>query len=438
VRPAIQYVASADGTTLAYRVEGEGPPLLHVRPGATHLELDREVTSYRTQVDVLRRHFRVVMADTRGMGLSQRGPVEHSLARWVDDIEAVTSRLGDEPIAIVALGWGAATAVAYAHRWPARVSRLVLWNPLLCARDGSSELRSLGNLIATNWNMYTEMIADLLYGWADSAAARGRAAAMRAASTPEETLAVQAVQATIDVNGLLPDLVMPALVLLPRDAVLAMGEGACRVAATMPNAELVTIPGKYIATDFRKPELLEPVARFLGIPVERVLDVATPGHEAVVILFADVVDSTALTERVGDAAYRTRAADLDLRLRATLRTHGGTPIDGRLLGDGVLATFRSGRDAIDAARACHGDAAAVDLALHVGLHAGDVIRDQDDVHGGAVNLAARVAALAGAGETLVTETLRGVARTSAGVPFDERGVHALKGIEEPQRLFAVR
>jgi class 3 adenylate cyclase len=231
---------------------------------------------------------------------------------------------------------------------------------------------------------------------------------------------------------------MPTLVLLSHEAVLAMGDGARRAAATLPNVELAAIPGKYIATDFRKPEVQEPIARFLGIPLERAADAPEAGHELVAILFADIVDSTALTERVGDAAFRIRAADLDLRLRASVRAHGGMPIDGRLLGDGVLAVFRSGRDAIDAARACHTDAGAIDLALHVGVHAGDVIRAGDDVHGGAVNLAARVAALAAAGETLVTDTLRGLARTSAGVVFAERGVHQLKGIDEPQRLFAVR
>jgi class 3 adenylate cyclase len=438
VRPAIQYVTSADGTTLAYRVEGEGPTLLHLRPGGTHLELDREVLSYRSQIEVLRRHFRVVMYDVRGNGLSQRGPVEHSLVSWVQDAEAVVQRLGDEPIAIMAMGGSAVTAVAYAHRRPERVSRLILWNPLLSPRDASPELQSLSGLIRTNWDMYTEMLADALYGWADPGTARIRAAAIRASSTPEEALAIQAAQATIDVNGLLPDLRMPTLVLLSHEAVLAMGDGARRAAATLPNVELAAIPGKYIATDFRKPEVQEPIARFLGIPLERAADAPEAGHELVAILFADIVDSTALTERVGDAAFRIRAADLDLRLRASVRAHGGMPIDGRLLGDGVLAVFRSGRDAIDAARACHTDAGAIDLALHVGVHAGDVIRAGDDVHGGAVNLAARVAALAAAGETLVTDTLRGLARTSAGVVFAERGVHQLKGIDEPQRLFAVR
>ena len=79
----------------------------------------------------------------------------------------------------------------------------------------------------------------------------------------------------------------------------------------------------------------------------------------------------------------------------------------------------------------------VGLGLHVGLHAGDVIREGGDIFGGAVNLAARVAAEAPAGQVLASETVRGLARTSAPVAFAEAGARRLKGIAEPVRLFSV-
>jgi len=67
-----------------------------------------------------------------------------------------------------------------------------------------------------------------------------------------------------------------------------------------------------------------------------------------------------------------------------------------------------------------------------------VIREGNNVYGGAVNIAARISALSAPGEVLVSDTVRGLARTSAGVSFDDRGEHTLKGIADPQRLFAVR
>lgn len=163
---------------------------------------------------------------------------------------------------------------------------------------------------------------------------------------------------------------------------------------------------------------------------------APPG--TAIILFADIADSTALTERLGDAAFRSRARALDDALRAAVRANGGDVIDAKTLGDGILATFPAASQAIAAALACGAAGEAQGLPLHLGLHAGDVIREQNNVFGGAVNIAARMSALSAPGEVLVSRTVADLARTSAGVTFDDRGEHALKGIAEPQQVFVVR
>jgi class 3 adenylate cyclase len=157
-----------------------------------------------------------------------------------------------------------------------------------------------------------------------------------------------------------------------------------------------------------------------------------------VILFTDIAGSTALTERLGDAAFREKARALDDALRIAVRDNGGAVVDAKTLGDGILATFPAASQAIAAALACGtaGDTHA--LPLHLGLHAGDVIRESDNVFGGAVNIAARISALSAPGQVLVSATVRDLGRTSAGVVFEDRGEHALKGIAEPQQVFAVR
>jgi class 3 adenylate cyclase len=156
-----------------------------------------------------------------------------------------------------------------------------------------------------------------------------------------------------------------------------------------------------------------------------------------IILFADIADSTALTERLGDTAFRAKARALDDALRIIIREAGGTTIDAKTLGDGVLATFASASQAIAAALACGAAGDAQVLPLHLGLHAGDVIREADNVFGGAVNIASRISALSAPGELLVSDTVRSLARTSAGVTFEDRGEHALKGVADPQRVYAV-
>ncbi len=103
----------------------------------------------------------------------------------------------------------------------------------------------------------------------------------------------------------------------------------------------------------------------------------------------------------------------------------------------MLATFGSAREAIACAAACHAAGSHAGPPLHVGIHAGDVIREANNVYGGAVNIAARVAGEAAEGETLVSGTVRDLARTSAGVSFEDRGERELKGIGEPVRVWAV-
>ena len=160
------------------------------------------------------------------------------------------------------------------------------------------------------------------------------------------------------------------------------------------------------------------------------------------ILFIDVVDSTPLTERLGDAVFRAKARELNASLRKVIAESGGSPVEGPTLGDGVLAVFTSAHQAIEAALACGRSGDDAGLPLHLGLHAGDVTREKDpdgrdNVYGGAVNIASRISGLSAPGEVLVSETVRSLARTSAGVRFEDRGEQALKGVGERVRVWAV-
>jgi adenylate cyclase len=139
---------------------------------------------------------------------------------------------------------------------------------------------------------------------------------------------------------------------------------------------------------------------------------------------------------LGDTAFRAASRNFEDGVRAAVREHGGTPVDGKVLGDGVMGVFTSAANAITAARRCV--ELSADLPLHIGLHAGDVIGEGTNVYGGAVNIASRVCDLSEPGEIIVSQTVRDLARTSAGVTFEDRGERALKGIADPVRVFSVR
>jgi adenylate cyclase len=125
-------------------------------------------------------------------------------------------------------------------------------------------------------------------------------------------------------------------------------------------------------------------------------------------------------------------------VRSAVREAGGAPVEGKVMGDGVMAVFASAVQAIAGAEACRKLSAVSELRLHIGLHAGDVIREADNVYGGAVNIASRICDASSPGEILVSATVRDLARTSAGVSFEDRGERTLKGIEDPVRVFAVK
>ena len=162
-----------------------------------------------------------------------------------------------------------------------------------------------------------------------------------------------------------------------------------------------------------------------------------PVTETSNVLFLDVVDSTRLTEELGNVEYRDRARRLERRLRLLIAEHGGAAMPGINLGDGLVALFASPGDALRAAfgavRAAQGDV----LRLHIGLHHGTVLREGDATYGAAVNVAARICALSSADEVLVTEELRRLVSGSDGdgVAFVDRGIYVLKGVATPRRVF---
>ncbi len=173
----------------------------------------------------------------------------------------------------------------------------------------------------------------------------------------------------------------------------------------------------------------------LGVATE---DESKLPEGTVTILFADIADSTLLTEQLGDANFRAYARQLDGTLRTIINETGGKLIEGKLLGDGVMAIFTSARQAIECAIRRNAAAEGTELGLHVGLHAGDVILEGKNVFGGAVNIAARITAFSEPGEILVSDTVRSLARTSTNVLFEDRGKHTLKGVTDPQHLFVIR
>ncbi len=447
MEPKIRYARSADGVNIAYWAIGEGRPLVYMPPMPwCHIEREWAIPEWRRRYERLAAGRRLVRYDARGFGLSDPSPTGVTPAAHAGDLEAVLDALAIDECDLFAPADAGFAAIEFCARAAERVGRLVFWGSY-ANRDrllSDPKVTSLHALWDEDWFQYTELAIRTILGWKHGDRAEQLAEFYRAAATRESVPNVIGALYGIDLTSLLPRVDVPTLVVALEDCWVDVQEEARSLAAGLPNAELRTVHGETIYFDFFDDEdaVVTVVNEFLGGPAlqqARADDDRSPAPTGMTaILFLDIVDSTALTSKLGDAAYRERERSLDASLRAAITEAGGTPVEGKVLGDGVMAVFTSARQAIDAAQRCRDLGNDAGLPLRLGIHAGDVVREGNNVHGGAVQLASRVQSVAAPGEILVSATVRDLARTSAGVAFEDRGEHELKGIAEPQRLFAVR
>jgi class 3 adenylate cyclase/pimeloyl-ACP methyl ester carboxylesterase/DNA-binding CsgD family transcriptional regulator len=438
MEPRIQYAKTGDGVGIAFWALGDGPPVIQMSsPPFSHIQMEWQWPPARLLYERLARTRNFIRFDWRGSGLSDRKVGDFSLDALVLDLEAVVDRMGLEHVALMAATDAGPVAITYAVRHPDRVSDLILWGTY--AQGGfneSSEVQALFGLMENDWRLAVEALAHTLIGWSGGEQSDQFVDMWVKGTTAEAVKAVWSESFTFDVTAVLPRVRARTLVLHPRRVRWTNADEAKSLALGIPDARMVVLDdvsnvlwweesGKVISAceDFLNEGQIPPLAQPSGTAI---------------ILLADIADSTALTERLGDAAFRAKARDLDAGLRTVIRDHTGTPIEGKLLGDGVLAVFTSARQAIEAALACARAGDAAGLPLHFGLHAGDVIREENNVYGGSVNIASRVAGLSSPGEVLVSDTVRSLARTSAGVTFDDRGDQRLKGISDVVRVWAIR
>jgi class 3 adenylate cyclase len=435
----IQYCTSADGTRIAYSIVGGGPgvPLMfYAAPPFFNLtEPWRMFIRKEDQpsLSVLWQRRPVCLLNPRGCGLSDRNAADYDIDRLTEDLEAVAERTGWARFSLYGMGMSGPCTVLYTSRHPDTVSRLVLRDTYLRAADMGKigPMRALGAVLRADYGTYLNLMAFVVRGWGEPDAMKDLVEYMSGVTSHESVMALASATASYNVTGLTDQIRVPTLVQNPNFMPVPSEDMARAMVAQIPDARLMLF-----ALD-EQALAMQRVEEFLAEGDEPATEVDLPSGTSI-ILFADIANSTTLTEQLGDEAFRAKARELDSALRDAIKANSGTPIEGKLLGDGVLATFGAARDAIACGRSCHEAADNVGLQLHVGIHAGDVIRENGDVFGGAVNVAARISDQSAAGETLVSGTVRDLARTSAGVEFEDKGERDLKGVAEPVRVWAVK
>ncbi|UCH86867.1 MAG: alpha/beta fold hydrolase [Dehalococcoidia bacterium] len=450
----IRFCTSTDGTRIAYATVGQGLPLVRVLCWFTHLEAEWTNPLWRGFIDGLSRRLLFVRYDGRGMGLSDRNVKDFSLEAHVHDLEAVVDAAGLERVALFGFSCGAAPAIAYWVRHPERVSHLIIYGSFprfswLDTEKGSQQFEATLTLVRQGWDSdvpaYRQFFTTLLMPEPDTDAIRAFNELQRVSASGENVAAFLAAFRDIDVRPLLPRVTVPTLVIHRRGDTLCPFEGGRELATGIPGARFLPLDG---CNHFPLPN--EPVRQTICEAIVEFLDVdeeAAAGAEPLAkedvhtILFTDMEGSTTLTQRLGDAKAQEVLRTHNSIVRDALKAHGGSEI--KHTGDGIMASFASASRALECAidiqraLAQHNEAnPETPIRVRIGLNAGEPVAEEEDLFGTAVQLAARVAAKAEGEEILVSDTLRGLV-AGKGFLFSDRGDVALRGFEDPVRLFEV-
>jgi class 3 adenylate cyclase/pimeloyl-ACP methyl ester carboxylesterase len=463
----IGFCTSADGTRIAYATYGDAPgtPLVLAPFWGVSQEFLWKLPEGRTLLEELARGRKLVTFDRRGMGGSQREIDNVGLDAQVADLAAGVDHLRLAPFHLFAAGSSAAACVAYAARRPERVGRLVLFGPFLRGADATSGgADALIELIRASWPLARRSIADLFFPSGPDELRKWTATCLRESMSPESAARFLEFSSTVDVVAEGACLQAPAL-LLHRRGDRAVPVSAGRAAANViPDARLIVLEGdaSYVHDHGQfvglVREFLDEGDRPPSAPVPAPSQASPP--TLVTILFTDIEDSTAQTQRLGDAQAQDLVHAHNAIVREALTAHGGSEI--KHTGDGIMASFPSASRAIECAVAIqravarrnqepgtgNKDASVESgiqppasslqpLGVHVGLNAGEPVAEGGDLFGTAVQLARRICDASLGGEIMVSDVVRQLS-AGKGFLFADRGAAALKGFEDPVRLYEVR
>ena len=439
MQPETRYAKSGD-VNIAYQVVGEGPfDLVYVPGWISNIEESWEIPKYAHFLGRLASFSRLILFDKRGTGLSDPVPLDRlpTLEQRMDDVRAVMDVAGSERAALFGSSEGGLMSVLFAATYPERTTALVAcgiyakrvwspdypWAPTPEARAAEIEA------IERSWG--GEMGVEQIAPSADDAFRRRLGTYFRRSASPGAAVALLRMNTQIDVRAALPTIRVPTLIIQrigDRDVNIEEGRW---IASQIPGAKLVELPGEdHLVWAGDVDRVVDEAEEFLtgsrSVPeADRVL--AT-------VLFTDIVGSTERAALLGDRSWSELLTAHHAAVRRELERFRGREID--TAGDGFLATFDGPARAIRCAAAVVNGARELGLDVRAGVHTGECEVVGDKVAGIAVHIGARVAAAAGPGEVLVSGTVKDLVAGS-GIEFEDRGEHALKGLPERRRLYAV-
>lgn len=432
------YAKSGD-CHLAYQVIGDGPRDLIFVPGIiSHVEFFHEVPGYTEFLNGLASFARVIVFDKRGNGLSDRVTGAPSLEQRIDDVPAVMDAVGSERATLFGVSEGGPISLLFAATYPARVEAIVLYETFVLyggipgqtsprppdphqlfteqTRANYGKGLSLG---AFGTSVFGDQRVQELWGRAE-----------RLSNSPGGFEAVYEMLLKIDVRAALPSVRCPCLIMHRANGSM-FEEQSKFLEEQLPNARRLALSGIdhfpwFAGADRIVAETEEFVTGTRSpVPTDRAL--AT-------LLFVDIVDSTKRSAEMGDRRWREVTQNYYGLVRRHLVRFRGVEFGQE--GDGFFARFDGPARAVSCACAIRDGAHGLDLSIRAGLHTGEIELRNEETSGIAVNITARVVALASSDEVLVSRTVKDLV-IGSGLRFEDRGSYELKGVPDSWQLYAV-
>jgi class 3 adenylate cyclase len=444
--PETRYAKTVDGVHIAYQVFGDGPTDVVFTWGElSNVDRSWEMPEMSSLLERLASFSRVMFFDRRGNGLSDHDLAGSAFDAGMDDVRAVMDVCGSERALLFGFQDGGMLCALFAASFPERTAGLVLFN------TPARMLKAPDYPWAWTEEEWDEYLARIEGGWGTLAFAEEQwrwivpshpldeegvvrfARLLRAAGSPGDVVRLDRMIRDADVRAVLPSIHVPTLVIVTTENQVEPADGVRYLAERINGSTLVELPfDEYTPFQNAQEPLLDEVERF----VRRIRDDdAQFDRVLATVLFTDIVDSTAQSAAMGDRAWAEIRDRHDQLVRSNLARFRGREI--KTMGDGFLATFDGPARGVRCAESIAAGVRSLGIEIRAGLHTGEVALEGDDVAGLGVAIGARVGALAGASQVLVSQTVKDLVAGS-GLVFEDAGEHELKGVPDRWRLYRVR